>query len=191
VSVCVTERGRIQFPSVLLQPLGHLSASLESVVYGPVAEPETSNCVRPPNVPRALTVICRRLTGSSTHHRPLPVEPRPCARHSSRSPNSLTPCHRPASCDMTGHSRWCLNRTCGRGAATIRSTHPWRGNDAFDPLSSGDSPPTQISTQGEANSRRGCRGTFGSVRIMRRQPGSRRTSPARIVSSPRSVAGWC
>ena len=33
-------RERNQFPSVLLQPLGHLSVSLESKLYGPVAEPE-------------------------------------------------------------------------------------------------------------------------------------------------------
>jgi len=49
--------------------------------------------------------------------------------------------------------------------ATIRSTHPWltmetTGSTA---LSKGNSPPTQISTHGEFNSPRGCRGTFGSV----------------------------
>jgi hypothetical protein len=44
--VCVSTRERNQFPSVLLQPLGHLSVYLTSTVYGPVAEPETSNCVR-------------------------------------------------------------------------------------------------------------------------------------------------
>jgi hypothetical protein len=58
-SVCVSTRERIRFPSVLLQPLGHLSVSLESVVYGPVVEPVhpncVRNCVRPPNVPRTLT----------------------------------------------------------------------------------------------------------------------------------------
>ena len=49
--------------------------------------------------------------------------------------------------------------------ATIRSTHPWltmetTGSTALSP---GNSPPTQISTHGEFNSPRGCRGTFGSV----------------------------
>ena len=52
---------KTRFPSVLLQPLGHLSVLVESTVYGPVAEPETSNCVRncvrPPNVLRSLTAI--------------------------------------------------------------------------------------------------------------------------------------
>jgi len=49
--------------------------------------------------------------------------------------------------------------------ATIRSTHPWltietTGTTALSP---GSSPPTQISTHGEFDSPRGCRGTFGSV----------------------------
>jgi len=49
--------------------------------------------------------------------------------------------------------------------ATIRSTHPWltmetTGTTALSP---GGSPPTQISTHGEFDSPRGCRGTFGSV----------------------------
>lgn len=49
--------------------------------------------------------------------------------------------------------------------ATIRSTHPWltmetTGSTALSP---GNTPPTQISTHGEFNSPRGCRGTFGSV----------------------------
>ena len=49
--------------------------------------------------------------------------------------------------------------------ATIRSTHPWltmetTGSTALSP---GNSPPSQISTHGEFNSPRGCRGTFGSV----------------------------
>jgi len=43
---------------VLLQPLGHLSVSLESAVYRLVVEPANPNCVancaRPPNVPRSL-----------------------------------------------------------------------------------------------------------------------------------------
>jgi hypothetical protein len=49
--------------------------------------------------------------------------------------------------------------------ATIRSSHPWltmetTGTTALSP---GNTPPTQISTHGEFNSPRGCRGTFGSV----------------------------
>ena len=48
-----------RFPSVLLKPLGHLSVSVVSIVYGPVAEPGNPNCVRncvrPPNVLRSLT----------------------------------------------------------------------------------------------------------------------------------------
>jgi hypothetical protein len=49
--------------------------------------------------------------------------------------------------------------------ATIRSTHRWltmktTGTTALSP---GNSPPTQISTHGEFNSRRGCRRPFGSL----------------------------
>src|SRR3954464_9924451 len=59
--VCVSTRERSQFPSVLLQPLGHLSVCLESAVYRLVAEPANPNCDtdcdRPPNVPRSLTGI--------------------------------------------------------------------------------------------------------------------------------------
>jgi hypothetical protein len=49
--------------------------------------------------------------------------------------------------------------------ATIRSTHPWLPIDTTGStaLSPGNSPPTGISTHGEFNSPRGCRGTFGSV----------------------------
>jgi hypothetical protein len=48
---------------------------------------------------------------------------------------------------------------------SIRSDHPWlamttTGSAALTPS---NSPPTGISTQGEFNSPRGCRGTFGSV----------------------------
>lgn len=48
---------------------------------------------------------------------------------------------------------------------SIRSDHPWlamstSGSTAITPS---NTPPTQISTQGEFNSPRGCRGTFGSV----------------------------
>jgi hypothetical protein len=48
-----------RFPSVLLQPLGHLSVCLESVVYRLMAEPANpncvANCVRPLNLSRSLT----------------------------------------------------------------------------------------------------------------------------------------
>jgi len=48
---------------------------------------------------------------------------------------------------------------------TIRSTHPWlmMETSGLTALSPGNSPPTQISTHGEFDSPRGCRGTFGSV----------------------------
>jgi hypothetical protein len=49
--------------------------------------------------------------------------------------------------------------------ATIRSTHPWLTTETTGTtsLSPGNSAPTQISTHGEFDSPRGCRGTFGSV----------------------------
>ena len=49
--------------------------------------------------------------------------------------------------------------------ATIRSTHPWLTMDAMGTtaLSPGNAAPAQISTHGEFDSPRGCRGTFGSV----------------------------
>jgi hypothetical protein len=48
---------------------------------------------------------------------------------------------------------------------TVKSEHAWlrmttTGTTALTP---GNSPPTRISTQGEFDSPRGCRGTFGSV----------------------------
>ena len=47
---------------------------------------------------------------------------------------------------------------------TIQSTHPWLTMEttASTALTPGNTPPTQISTQGEFPSPRGCRGTFGS-----------------------------
>ena len=61
--MCVSASGRNLFPSVLLQPLGHLSVSLESIVYGLVVEPGNpncvANCVRPLNVARSLTAIAK------------------------------------------------------------------------------------------------------------------------------------
>jgi hypothetical protein len=51
--------------------------------------------------------------------------------------------------------------------ATIRSDHPWLpintiGSTALIP---GNTPPAQISTQGDYSSPRGCRGTFGSFGV--------------------------
>jgi hypothetical protein len=51
--------------------------------------------------------------------------------------------------------------------ATIRSDHPWlpittTGSTAIIPL---NTPPAQMSTQGDYRSPRGCRGTFGSVGV--------------------------
>ena len=47
----------------------------------------------------------------------------------------------------------------------VRSEHPWLGitTTGTTAVTPGNSPPTQISTQGEFTSPRGCRGTFGSV----------------------------
>jgi hypothetical protein len=48
---------------------------------------------------------------------------------------------------------------------SVRSDHPWLNmmTTATTALTPGNTPPAQISTQGEFNSPRGCRGTFGSV----------------------------
>jgi len=48
---------------------------------------------------------------------------------------------------------------------TVRSEHAWltMTTTATTALTPGNNPPTQISTQGEFDSPRGCRGTFGSV----------------------------
>jgi len=48
---------------------------------------------------------------------------------------------------------------------TVRSEHPWltMTTTATTSLTPGNTPPAQISTQGEFTSPRGCRGTFGSV----------------------------
>lgn len=49
---------------------------------------------------------------------------------------------------------------------TVRSEHSWltmNTTSATTALTPGNTPPVQISTQGEFNSPRGCRGTFGSV----------------------------
>lgn len=51
--------------------------------------------------------------------------------------------------------------------ATVRSEHGWltMATIATSALSPGNVPPAQISTQGEFDSPRGCRGTFGSVGV--------------------------
>jgi hypothetical protein len=48
--------------------------------------------------------------------------------------------------------------------ATIHSDHPWMPIDtiATTAISPANTPPAQISTQGDYSSPRGCRGTFGS-----------------------------
>lgn len=48
---------------------------------------------------------------------------------------------------------------------TVRSEHPWLSmmTTATTAITPGNTPPVQISTQGEFTSPRGCRGTFGSV----------------------------
>ncbi len=48
---------------------------------------------------------------------------------------------------------------------TVRSEHAWltMTTTATTALTPGNTPPTQISTQGAFDSPRGCRGTFGSV----------------------------
>ena len=48
--------------------------------------------------------------------------------------------------------------------ATIHADHPWLPMDtiATTAISPGNTPPAQISTQGDYSSPRGCRGTFGS-----------------------------
>ena len=65
---------------------------------------------------------------------------------------------------------------------TVRSTHPWltmqtTGTTALSPS---NSPPTQISTHGEFDSPRGCRGTSEALATHSR-PASRLISRERIV----------
>ena len=67
--------------------------------------------------------------------------------------------------DMTWTFEVVPNTNMQSLTATIRSSHPWltmetSGSTALSPS---NAPPTQISTHGEFNSPRGCRGTFGSV----------------------------
>ena len=49
--------------------------------------------------------------------------------------------------------------------ATVRSEHPWLPItlQAITAIAPSATPPTQISTQGDYSSPRGCRGTFGSL----------------------------
>ena len=71
---------RIERPSLVTpEPsrLGHLSVSVESVVYRLVAEPANpncvANCVRPLNVPRSLTAIAEPHEVIAPIRRRLPV----------------------------------------------------------------------------------------------------------------------
>jgi hypothetical protein len=68
-----------------------------------------------------------------------------------------------------GPTRWTFevmpqtNRQSFR--TTVRSDHSWLTitTTATTALTPGNTPPAQISTQGEFSSPRGCRGTFGSI----------------------------
>jgi len=48
---------------------------------------------------------------------------------------------------------------------SVHSEHPWLGiaTNGTTTITPGNTAPAEISTQGEFNSPRGCRGTFGSV----------------------------
>ena len=76
-------------------------------------------------------------------------------------PNALPP--------STGSTQWTFEvlpqTNLQSFRTTVRSEHPWLTmmTTATTALTPGNTPPTQISTQGEFNSPRGCRGTFGSV----------------------------
>ena len=82
-------------------------------------------------------------------------------RESPRDPNPPPP--------STGEMTWTFEvvpqTNLQSFRTTIRSTHPWltMETSGTTALSPGNSPPTQISTHGEFDSPRGCRGTFGSV----------------------------
>jgi hypothetical protein len=82
--------------------------------------------------------------------------------------NPGDPVPRPAETGSTTWSFVLLPNTNGQSfRASIRSTHPWlpteiEGSAALTP---GNTAPAQISTQGEFNSPRGCRATFGSVGV--------------------------
>jgi hypothetical protein len=69
----------------------------------------------------------------------------------------------------TGPTQWSFEVTPQSNQqsfrTTVRSEHPWltMTTMATTSLTPGNTPPAQISTQGEFTSPRGCRGTFGSV----------------------------
>lgn len=69
----------------------------------------------------------------------------------------------------TGPMQWTFEMTPQSNQqsfrTTVRSEHPWltMTTTATTSLTPGNTPPAQISTQGEFTSPRGCRGTFGSV----------------------------
>ena len=93
-----------------------------------------------------------------------PARPQSSTRSDSGSDGDPNP-PAPMSGDMTWTFEVVPQTNMQSLRATIRSTHLWltmetTGSTALSP---GNSPPTQISTHGEFNSPRGCRGTFGSV----------------------------
>lgn len=69
----------------------------------------------------------------------------------------------------SGTMRWVFEATPQSNLqsfrTTVRSEHPWLTMEttATTALTPGNVPPAQISTQGQFDSPRGCRGTFGSV----------------------------
>jgi hypothetical protein len=78
-----------------------------------------------------------------------------------RDPNPPAP--------TTGDMTWTFEVVPGTNMQSLRttivSTHPWltMNTTGTTALSPNNAPPTQISTHGEFDSPRGCRGTFGSV----------------------------
>ena len=138
----------------------------------PAADAEST-----PTAPSGADVVPRRDLARHCHDSGQPGDPNPPP---------------PTSGDMTWTFEVVPQTNMQSLRATIRSSHPWLTMDTTGStaLSPGNSPPTQISTHGEFNSPRGCRGTFGSVG-MRRRRASRPTSPERTASRPRSRAASC
>lgn len=78
-----------------------------------------------------------------------------------RSPNPPAP----VSGDMTWTFEVMPQTNMQSLRATIRSSHPWLAMETtgMTTLTPSNAPPTHITTGGEFNSPRGCRGTFASV----------------------------
>jgi hypothetical protein len=72
VSVSLGERWRSRFPSVLLQPLGHLSVSFESYTYRPPVWGSIANCDTSSNLSQSLTVTPLRQQRFPRRHRKNP-----------------------------------------------------------------------------------------------------------------------